>query len=140
MTWWIWVLIAFALLALEMASTTMHLGLFAIGALTVAILAALGVALPISSQLLIFTVVSVVALVFIRPMLVRKLNFNPSKPVDSIVGETAIALDAIGPAELGKAELRGTTWSARNVGTSAITKGQRCTVDRVDGLMLHVRG
>lgn len=140
MSWWIWVLIAFGLLALEMASTTMHIGLFAVGAITVALLSASGVTMPLWGQLLVFTLVSLVALVFIRPMLVRRLNLNPSRPVDSLVGETAVALDSIAPAELGKAELRGTTWSARNVGTSAITKGQRCIVDRVDGLMLHVRG
>ena len=139
MSWWIWVLIAFALLALEMASSTMHIGLFAVGAITVALLLAFGVTMPIWAQLLIFTIVSIVSLIWIRPMLVKRLNLQTGKPVDRIEGEAAVALDNIAPAELGKAELRGTTWSARNVGASAITKGQRCTVDRVDGLTLHVR-
>ena len=40
--------------------------------------------------------------------------------------------------ELGKAELRGTSWNARNAGAEAIAKGQRLKVDRVDGLTLHV--
>src|SRR5688500_5982631 len=31
MAWWIWVLIGFALLALEFVTTTMHIGLFALG-------------------------------------------------------------------------------------------------------------
>ena len=40
---------------------------------------------------------------------------------------------------LGKAELRGTSWSARNRGAAALARGQRCVVEKVDGLMLWVR-
>ena len=45
-----------------------------------------------------------------------------------------IAVDAVG-----KAELRGTTWNARNVGDKLLTRAQRCRVRRVDGLTLAHR-
>jgi membrane protein implicated in regulation of membrane protease activity len=41
---------------------------------------------------------------------------------------------------IGKAELRGSTWNARNVGETPITEDQRCRVESVDGLTLSVRG
>jgi hypothetical protein len=59
--------------------------------------------------------------------------------VDSLVGEQAVALDEIGVQNLGKAEMRGTVWSARNVGETVLSRGQRCVVSHVEGLVIHVR-
>ncbi len=139
MTWWIWVLVGLALLAVEFASTTMHLGLFAVGAFVVAILVGAGVDLPLWGQLVIFTGVSVFSLLFIRPILVRKLKLDRKPVVDSLVGEQALALSDIPVAELGRAEMRGSTWSARNIGETALLRGQRCIVANVEGLELHVK-
>jgi inner membrane protein len=139
MSWWIWVVAGFALLALEFASTTLHLGLFAVGAFVVAILVGLGLDLPVWAQLLIFTGVSMFSLLVLRPILLRKLRLDTPVTVDSIVGEQAVTLDDIGVAGLGKAELRGSTWSARNVGETALMRGQRCIVAAVEGLVLHIR-
>lgn len=139
MSWWIWVLAGFLLLAIELASTTMHIGFFAVGAFVVAILVAFHVDMPLWGQLLVFTVSSLIAFFFLRPMIMRKLKLNVSKPVDTLVGEAAMALDDIPADGLGKAELRGTTWSARNVGSSAVARGQRCTVAGIEGLVIHIR-
>ena len=139
MAWWIWILIGVALLAVEMASTTMHIGLFAVGALVVAILVGLGVDIPLWAQIAIFAGVSIFALLFVRPWIVRKLRLSQTRVVDSLVGEQAVALDEIHPAGLGKAEMRGSTWSARNVGETALARGQRCIVAAVEGLVIHVR-
>jgi inner membrane protein len=139
MSWWIWVLVGMALLAIEFASTTMHVGFFAVGAFVVAILVGAGVQMPLWGQIVTFTGVSVFALFFIRPMVVRKLRLNVTKVVDTLVGEQAVALDQIGPAGLGKAEMRGSTWSARNIGETALMPGQRCVVAGVEGLVIHVR-
>jgi hypothetical protein len=105
----------------------------------VAILVGLGVDLELWAQLLIFTGVSLVAFFFVRPAIMRRLNLNEKKIVDSLVGETATTLEDIGVGGNGRAELRGSTWSARNVGETALIHGQRCTVASVEGLVLHVR-
>ncbi len=59
--------------------------------------------------------------------------------VDSIADEPAVALGDIAPGAEGRAELRGTSWAAKNIGDGPLTEGQKCTVDRVDGLKLYVR-
>jgi membrane protein implicated in regulation of membrane protease activity len=46
---------------------------------------------------------------------------------------------AIEPGGMGRAELRGGSWSARNDGTSRIEAGARCRVTRVDGLMIGIQ-
>jgi membrane protein implicated in regulation of membrane protease activity len=136
MAWWIWVLIGFALLGLEFVATTFHVGFFAAGAFFVAILALAGWDGPLWQELLVFTIVSLAAVFVFRPIVVR---MNETKPVDELVGEQAVAIDEIGVDGRGKAELRGSTWSVKNVGGSPITRGQRCTVERVEGLLLHIR-
>jgi inner membrane protein len=139
MTWWIWILIGFLLLGFELASTTLHIGLFAIGAFLVAGLAAFGVAGPLWTQLLVFTVVSLVALVVVRPVLIKRFRLDKTPVVDTFIGEQATAMEDIAPAAIGKAEMRGTTWSAQNVGQTALSRGQRCRVEHVEGLLIHVR-
>jgi membrane protein implicated in regulation of membrane protease activity len=59
-------------------------------------------------------------------------------PVDSLVGQIALAEDNIAPGAVGRAQLRGSSWSARNLHSAELARGQRCRVERVDGLMLFL--
>lgn len=139
MAWWIWIVIGFVLLALEFTAASLHVGFFAVGGFVVGLLVLFGVDLPLWAQLLLFTTVSLVAFFFVRPVLVRKLKLDQKKVVDTLVGEQAIAMEEIPAQGLGRAEMRGTTWSARNVGETGLIRGQRCVVTGVDGLVIHVR-
>ncbi len=139
MSWWIWIVIGFVLLALEFTAASLHLGFFAIGAFVVGLLVLFGVDLPLWAELMIFTAVSLLAFFFVRPWLVRRLELDQKKVVDTLVGERAIAMEEIPAHGLGKAEMRGTTWSARNVGDTVLNRGQRCVVAAVEGLVIHVR-
>lgn len=139
MDWWVWTLIGFFFLALEFVASTMHSAFFAAGAFLVALLVALHVGGPMWVQLLTFTVFSLVTLLIIRPFVVRKLKLSETKVVDTMIGEQAILMDDLAPAGVGKAEMRGSTWNARNIGETALRRGQRATVERVEGLVLHVR-
>src|SRR5439155_19737277 len=132
-------LIGFFFLALEFVASTMHGAFFAAGAFLVALLVALHVGGPMWVQLLTFTVFSLVTLLIIRPFVVRKLKLSETKVVDTMIGEQAILMEDLPPAGVGKAEMRGSTWNARNVGETAMRRGQRCTVERIEGLVLYVR-
>ena len=140
MAWWIWVLIGFFLLTLEFVASTMHSAFFAAGAFLVALLVSLNAGGPLWAQLLTFTVFSLFTLFLIRPYVVRKLRLSETRVVDTMVGEHATAVDEMPVEGYGKAEMRGSTWNARNVGQTTLTRGQRCTVERVEGLVLFVRG
>ena len=138
MAWWLWILVGLALLAFEM---TMPGGLFALffgfGALVVGGLTAAGASGPTFMQWLLFTVLSVAALAVLRGRLRASLALR-SAAVDPIVGETAVSLGDLSPQDVGKAELRGTPWEARNAASVAITAGQRCRVQRVEGLTIWI--
>ena len=139
MSWWIWVLAGFALLAIEMASTTLHVGFFGLGAFVEGLLVAMGIAGPLWAQILTFTLVSLVALFFVRPIVMQRLKMNETRVVDTLVGESAVAINMMGPGGVGKAEMRGSTWTAMNAGTAPLQPGQRARVERVDGLTIHIR-
>ena len=139
MSWWIWILVGFGLLALELTAVSLHVGFFAVGAFAVGLLLLFGVSLSLTAQLFIFTIVSLLAFFFLRPLLVRRLKLDEKKVVDSLVGEQATAMEEIPVQGIGKAEMRGTTWSARNIGETVLNRGQRCVVAGVDGLVIHVR-
>jgi len=59
--------------------------------------------------------------------------------IDSLIGETCVAVEDMAINAVGKAELRGTSWTARNAGDKPLARGQRCTVERVEGLTIFVR-
>jgi membrane protein implicated in regulation of membrane protease activity len=62
--------------------------------------------------------------VFRRPLLERmRLRDRGKDDVDSLVGAVALTAGPIGPGGHGQAELRGTMWSARNVGDAPLTTG-----------------
>jgi membrane protein implicated in regulation of membrane protease activity len=139
MAWWVWVLFGIGLLVIEMITPG---GLFAlffgVSALCVAILAALGA--PDVAQWLSFTAISLVLLATLRRTLQERLMRAPSNVVvDSLVGQEVVLLGDLAPGGEGQAELRGVPWSARASGGTVLSKGQRCRVERIDGLTLWVR-
>jgi len=140
MEWWIWVLVGLALLGLEIATPGGFVALFfGVSAVLVGCLAAIGLAQPLWLQLILFSILSVGALGLLRKPLQARLNVGPQRVVDSFEGEAAVALEELAVAGVGSVELRGTTWKARNAGAAAIVKGQRCRVERREGLTLFVR-
>lgn len=141
MDWWLWALAGLGLLGLEMATPGgFYVFFFGAGALLVGALVAAGLVQPPWLQWLLFSVFSVLSLALLRGRLVAWSKASePAPPVDTLLGEVATPLEDIAPHALGKAELRGTAWTARNVDARPLAKGQRGRVVRVDGLTLDIR-
>jgi len=141
MVWWYWMVLGLILLGAEMTTPGgFYIIFFGLSALMVGTLAGLDVVLADWLQWLLFSVIAVGSLLLFRGPLMAAVKSGPngSPQVDSMVGEVAIPLDRIAVGDIGKVELRGTTWSAKNVGTVPLSKGQRGTVSRVDGLTLFI--
>ncbi|MBW3566191.1 MAG: NfeD family protein [Acidobacteria bacterium] len=139
MAWWIWILIALVLLAIEWLTTTFHPGFFAFGAIAVGILVAAGFGGPLWMQLIVFALVSMIFMLIFRQPLREKLGLEGmSKEIESIASEKGIALETIAPGATGKIEIRGTSWNGRNEGDLEIGAGDRCSIDRIEGLTLVI--
>lgn len=138
MTWWLWILLGLVLASLELASTGgFYLIFFGVSAMFLGLMGAMGLGGPLWLQWLVFTLLSVILLLAFRRPILKMMNADTG-PVDSLVGQIAVAQDAIAPGAIGRAELRGSSWSARNLHSAELARGQRCRVERVDGLLLFL--
>ncbi len=141
MAWWIWVLGGLVLLVAEITTPG---GFFAIffgaGAILVGALKGLGWEGPAWAEWLVFTVLSLVSLGLFRKPLMRRFNLSGGKrTVDRMEGETAVVTEDVALGGVGKAEMRGASWTARTAGEWPLPKGQRCRVERVEGRTLWLR-
>jgi membrane protein implicated in regulation of membrane protease activity len=116
-----------------------YLLFFGVAALLIGLVSGAGVVTPLWAEWTLFAVISVALVALLRKPLIEKIRPPAVKDIDTLVGETAVTHHEIGVNQIGKAELRGSSWSARNIGLAPLSAGQRCRVENVDGLMLLVK-
>ena len=141
MPWWSWVVLGLALAAIELATPGgFFIIFFGIAALAVGALILAGIVEAAWIEWLLFPIIAVAALRLFRQPLLGWMRIREGvDDVDSLVGEIAVASGEIPPGQHGRAELRGSSWAARNVDTHALAAGQRCRVVAVQGLTLELR-
>ena len=141
MLWWHWLVIGLILVALEMAASGgFYVIFFGVAALAISALHVVDLAGPVWVQLVLFSTISVGSLLVFRGPLLRWMKLDqPGKDVDSLVGDVAVPLEDIPAGGVGRAELRGTVWSARNQDAATLVRGQRCRVVDVDRLMIFLK-
>ena len=139
MSWWHWLVLGLILVLLEMAASGgFYVIFFGVAAIVISGLHLFDLAGPIWFQLMLFSLISVGALLFFRAPLLRLMQPDSPADRDSPVGDIAIPQEDIAPGAVGRAELRGTVWSARNLDSAVLARGQRCRVVQVDRLMLFL--
>ncbi len=139
MAWWLWMILGLALAIAEaQIPTNFFLLAFGIGGLVVGLLTGLGVIATPWLEWLVFSLASVAAVVLFQ----RTLSHGQAeggRMVDDLRRETATVTEDVPAGGIGRAELRGTTWTARGSDGLALARGTRCRVERVDGLTLWLR-
>jgi len=137
MEWWMWMILGLALAIAEaQIPTNFFLLAFGIGGLIVGTLVGIGWGGPRWLQWLVFTLVSIGTVLVSKRTLTRT---EVGHEVDDLRSEPALVIADIPAGGIGRAELRGTTWSARGSDGLALALGTRCRVERVDGLTLWLR-
>ena len=140
MEWWIWFALGLVLMVIELATPSgFFVMFFGLGALTVGALTRVGVAGPVWMEWLLFTVFSIVYVLLFRGRLQQRVQHSNADTVDTLVGELAVPRERIPPAGVGRVELRGSVWNARNDSTEPLEPGRRARVTRVDGLVVFVQ-
>jgi len=138
--WWGWIVVGSMLLASELfVPTDFFLVFLGAAALIVGGVGLTGLALPIWGQWLLFGALSLVLLVTVRGRLKRRLPAGDPRVDDTLVGEIAVIHEHLDAGATGFAELRGSQWTARNADPTPLEPGMRARVERVEGLVLHVR-
>ncbi|MFC1419686.1 NfeD family protein [Streptacidiphilus cavernicola] len=129
--WW---LIVGAVLGVPLVVTAMpEFGMFAIGAGAAALTAAVGGGTV--AQFVVFLVVSVALVVFVRPLAMRHLRRGPEvrTGIDALTGATALVLEQVDE-HGGRIKLQGEIWSARTLEPGQVfAAGQQVNVAQIDG-------
>src|SRR4051794_39166182 len=115
--WWHWLVFGLLLVVAEMATAGgFYVIFFGLSAIAVGLLGAANVPLPLSMQLGLFAVIAALSLFLFRTRLLRGMQTDPQRPgVDTLIGEIGTVRTTLSPGAVGTIELRGTSWSARNV-------------------------
>jgi membrane protein implicated in regulation of membrane protease activity len=138
--WWIWVAGGMLLVVLELVTPTgFFIVFFGLGAITVGVLTEFALLTSWWLQWLFFSAFSLAYLLLFRGRLQSRFENPPSSTVDSLIGVLAVAREALPPGVVGRVEVRGAAWSARNTSAVTLEAGQRCRVVSVDGLTLAVQ-
>lgn len=130
----IWLSIASILVIIEIATLGLTTIWFAGGALVAALATHLGANWLV--QIIVFAVVSLVLLVFTRPIAQKHLFKNNEKTnVDSLVGASANVIETINnKKQEGRIMLNGLEWSARSKDDKLIEEGTEVLVESIQGV------
>jgi membrane protein implicated in regulation of membrane protease activity len=142
MEWWHWLLVGLVLLGMEiMTPGGFFIVFFGVGALVVGLLVGAGLVTTLWMEWLLFSTVSIASLVLFRKRLLDRFKTRSAQgPHDvPVLGEVATLVEDLAPGAVGKAEMRGTSWSVRSREDRMLPRGTRCRVVEMDGLMLWVK-
>ena len=133
--WVWWIVIACVLAVGEVLNTSFFLAPFAVGAVFAALLSGLGV--PLAGSIAVFLVISLAALLFVRPIAKRHLKMPPELRTGTaaLVGRNAIVLERIANHEgVGCAKIEGEVWTARAFDDDRVFEpGERVQVIAIRG-------
>ncbi len=138
----IWFIIGFILILMEFGIPGLITLFFGIGAWIVAILTLI-IDISINVQLIIFIIISIISLVFLRKHFKKlfqgKLDKNQFKPdgFEEFIGHKGVVIKEITPEMPGKVEFRGTSWKA--VSEESLKEKVNVEIIKKDNITLIVK-
>ena len=137
--WVVWLIVAAALIVIEVLTLDLTFLMLSIGALAAAGASALDLGGAVV-QILVFVAVSLLLLLLVRPPLIARLQRGPGREglsnADRLPGSECTVLETVTSAT-GLVRLHGDVWSARTSGPE-IAVGEIAYVHRVDGATVVV--
>ena len=140
MVWWGWMVVGVLLLGAELFIVEADFFLVFLGAAAI-LTGLLSVAVPAVTdwgQWLIFAALALVSMVFFRKRVYRQLRRDVPDMANDMLREQLqlpVGLPVDGTCRV---ELRGSTWTARNVGSVPIPPGANVQIVGIDGITLSV--
>lgn len=131
--WWaLWLTLFLAFAAVEMLTLDLFFIMLGGGALAALVADFAGADLWLQS--VVFCVVSLLMIAFVRPITLKHLHKGPAEMrtnVDRLIGETALVMEAVSSTG-GRVKIGGDIWSARSE-SGVLAEGQRVIVAAIEG-------
>lgn len=140
--WSIWLIVALIFFLIEIFTTGIAVICFSFGALIAALVASLGGNL--TWQVIFFAIVSLLSLVFIRPILVKlfyKSGKNEVKTnAEAIIGRIGTVCETIDNAkDSGRVKIDGDVWKAVSSDNEIIEEGTKVKILKLDSIIVTVK-
>ncbi len=140
MTWWAWMVLGAVILGAELFAidAQFYLVFLGISAALVGAASLAGIEMAESTQWLAFALLSLAFFFTFRRALYGKIRGGAPGFQETITGDTVSVSGDLATGAEGRAALRGSEWTIRNVGVETIAAGTRAKVVKIDGVILHV--
>ena len=137
--WFWWVVAALAFIILEIFTNGFAVACFSVGCLAAAVSAAIAPDV-IWLQVLLFAVFSALAIIFVRPLVLKYLD-KGEKPsnADTLIGQNAKVIEEIPEGDKGRVRIFGDDWQALSQDGKAIAAGTKVQILSRDGNILTVK-
>ena len=134
---WFWLAVMVICILIESFTLALTTIWFGIGAVIMVFISL--TPLDFKWQLLLFTIISCLLLVFTRPFAVKKLKNGTTKTnVDALVGMETVVTKTITKFDKGEIKLNNTIWTAQSDDGTEIPVGTECLVTGIDGATAKV--
>lgn len=141
---WIWGIISFILISIEMLTSTFYIFWFGVGAGIVAIILAIDATLSLPMQLFLFSITSIVSLFLFKKskLAIKKPISNIGQSKDDTIGQQGILSEDILNGSIGEVTfsigvMGSKTWQA--IADGNITKNSKVEVIEIQGNYLKVK-
>lgn len=140
MPWWAWLTVGILLMVFELAAVDAAFFLVFLGAAAVLVgIAVLGdPGFPVWGQWVLYGVLAVASMVFFRRKLYDRLRGSAKGFDNSTVGEIVEVAENVPAGGRTRVEMRGSQWTATNVGTAEMDAGARARVIAVSGASVDI--
>ena len=140
MPWWGWLIIGFGLMAAELLGVEAAYYLIFVGfaAIVTGLLGLAGLDLPIWGQWLLFATLAIASMVLFRRKLYDRFRGGLPAFGNSLIDAVVTPKEDVPPGGRCRVRLRGSTWSAENVGAAPLAGGQPAKVVATDGTLLKI--
>lgn len=131
--WALWLLVFLLLAVVEMLTLDLFFILMSVGAIAGIVSFFLGA--PWWLQIIVFCVIALAMIVFVRPIALSHLRKGPAEQrtnVDRLIGHAATVLEPVS-AQSGLVKIGGDTWSARTNSGAVLLAGQGVEVLTIEG-------
>ena len=134
---WFWVAITIICVVVESLTLSLTTIWFGISAFLMVFLAF--TPLPFVAQLFIFVVISMVLLIFTRPVIKQKLNQKKiATNYERVIGQLAVVTKKITALEKGSVKINGMEWTAAVKEDITLEEGSKCIVEEIAGVTAYV--
>ena len=135
---WVWVAVTIICIVIESLTLSLTTIWFGISSFVLVFLAFTPI--PFGAQLFIFVAMSLVLLIFTRPVVKKKINQKQiATNYERIIGQIAIVTKKITALDKGSVKINCMEWTAAVKEDITLEKGSKCIIEEIAGVTAYVK-